>query len=155
MGPKTNIYAVTGNSSNFAFCLLITNGLSSNDSGVFPHVHKKTHENFYNSEGRAQPWSQSLSQFLTNTDITSSGQQTRILDQGDIGSVPPNTIYTFQLVDPDTSPTGVLVPGGFEKLFFALETNPSIFISPTALATYEVYPQTNFTPLATPNDSGH
>ncbi|KUJ15878.1 RmlC-like cupin, partial [Mollisia scopiformis] len=137
-----NIYAVTGNSSG-AFCLMITNGAGSGGAGVFPHVHKRTHENFYSSKVRVQLWSQSLNQFLSSAN--GMGQQSRILDQGDIGSVPPNTIHTFSLLDPDTTLTGVLVPGGFENLFFALDSNPALLASPTGLASFDVYPQPNFT----------
>jgi quercetin dioxygenase-like cupin family protein len=141
MGDTINLYPVTGNSSGGAFCLMITNGPSSGSSGVFPHVHKRTHENFYSSKGRTQLWSKSLNGFLQNQ----TEQQTRVLFQGDIGSVPPDTVHTFQLVDPDTSLAGVLVPGGFEELFFALAQNPSLLTNPNTLASYDVYPQTNFT----------
>jgi quercetin dioxygenase-like cupin family protein len=141
MGDTANLYPVTGNSSGGAFCLMVTNGPSSGGSGVFPHVHRRTHENFYSSKGRIQLWSQSLDGFLQIT----TEQQTRVLFQGDIGSVPPSIIHTFQLVDPDTSLTGVLVPGGFEELFFALAQNPSLLANPNTLASFDVYPQTNFT----------
>ncbi|KAE9382166.1 RmlC-like cupin [Stipitochalara longipes BDJ] len=139
-GDTWNIYPVTGNSSGGAFCLMITNGPGAPGSGVFPHVHKKTHENFYASKGRVQLWGQNLDSFIANR----SEQQTRVLSQGDIGSIPPNTIHTFQLIDPDTSLTGVLVPGGFEEFFFTSATDPSQMFNLSNLPKWDVYPQLNF-----------
>lgn len=148
-----NIYPVTGNSSGGAFCLLITNGAGTNGAGVnastglFPHVHRKTHEMFYASKGRVQLWSQPYAEYLSSGN-NSAGQRSRILTQGDIGSVAPNTVHTFRLADPDTSLTGALVPGGFEELFFALASDPSLMTNPDALAQYDVYPQLDFQPLS-------
>lgn len=148
-----NIYPVTGNSSGGAFCLLVTNGAGTNGAGVnastglFPHVHGKTHEMFYASKGRVQLWSQPYNEYLSSGN-SSAGQRSRILTQGDIGSVAPNTIHTFRLADPDTSLTGALVPGGFEELFFALASDPTLVTNPEALAQYDVYPQLDFQPLS-------
>jgi quercetin dioxygenase-like cupin family protein len=144
-----NTFPVTGNSSGHAFCILNTNAGSSGGGGVFPHVHKKTYENFYAFKGRVQLWGQNLDTFLANTSI----QQTRILSQGDIGAIPPNTIHTFSLLEPDTQLTGVLVPGGFEEFFFSTNSAPSPGALPgaggfdnTGLAKWDVYPQLNFVP---------
>lgn len=148
-----NIYPVTGNSSGGAFCLLITNGAGTNGAGVnatsglFAHVHRKTHEMFYASKGRVQVWSQSYEEYLASGN-NSAGQRSRMLTQGDIGSVAPNTIHTFRLADPDTSLTGALVPGGFEELFFQLAADPTLIMNPDRLATLDVYPQLDFQPLA-------
>ncbi|KAI1366484.1 quercetin 2,3-dioxygenase [Xylaria arbuscula] len=49
--------------------------------------------------------------------------QSRILAPGDYGSVVRNTTHTFQILDPDTELTGVIVPGGFEELFYTLGDN--------------------------------
>ncbi|KAK3321755.1 RmlC-like cupin domain-containing protein [Apodospora peruviana] len=151
-----NTYPVTGNSSGKAFCILNTNaGPTPGASGVFPHVHKKTYENFYSAKGRVQLWGQNLDAYHANTSI----QQTRILGPGDIGAIPPNTIHTFTLLEPDTQLTGVLVPGGFEEFFFNMNIPPSgppDSESPTlpgaggfdmdGLAKWDVYPQLDFVP---------
>ncbi|KAH8894479.1 RmlC-like cupin [Thozetella sp. PMI_491] len=144
-----NTFPVTGNSSGKAFCILNTNTGSSAGAEVFPHVHKKTYENFYAVKGRIQLWGQNLDSFLANTSI----QQTRILSQGDIGAIPPNTIHTFTLLEPDTQLTGVLVPGGFEEFFFHMNLNPNQSSLPGAggfdrdgLASWDVYPQLDFVP---------
>ncbi|KAK3356869.1 RmlC-like cupin domain-containing protein [Lasiosphaeria hispida] len=144
-----NTFPVTGNSSGKAFCLLNTNAGSSGGAGVFPHVHKKTYENFYAVKGRVQLWGQNLDGYLANASV----QQTRILGPGDIGAIPPNTIHTFSLLEPDTQLTGVLVPGGFEEFFFNMELSPNPGASPGAggldlagLAKWDVHPQLDFVP---------
>ncbi|KAK1830581.1 RmlC-like cupin [Podospora conica] len=150
-----NTFPVTGNSSGGAFCILNTNAAGSPNrggAGVFPHVHKKTYENFYSVKGRTQLWGQNLDTFLTNTSV----QQTRILHPGDIGAIPRNTIHTFALLEPDTQLTGVLVPGGFEEFFFHMNDFPVAPAPGTlpgaggfdvaGLAEWDVYPQLDFAP---------
>lgn len=141
-GDSWNFYVVTGNSSGGAFCLMVTDGPSSGGQGVFPHVHMKTYENFYASKGSVQLWGQNLDSYKRNE----STQQTRILTQGDLGTIPNNTIHTFQLTEPDTTLTGVLVPGGFEQLFFDMAKNFSIITDEKAMESYDVYPQPSFVP---------
>ncbi|KAK0622665.1 RmlC-like cupin domain-containing protein [Immersiella caudata] len=147
-----NTFPVTGNSSGGAFCILNTNaaGSFSVSPGLFPHVHRKTYENFYAVKGRVQLWGQNVDSFRANTSI----QTTRVLSQGDIGAIPPNTIHTFTLLEPDTQLTGVLVPGGFEEFFFAMAVNPNPGAGglPGAggfdmegLAKWDVYPELAFT----------
>jgi quercetin dioxygenase-like cupin family protein len=134
-----NWFPVTGNSSGNAFCIMNTAGAgTAKGQGVFPHVHKKTYENFYSFKGRVQLWGQNLDTYKANTSV----QQTRVLAAGDFGAIPHNTIHTFNLVDPDTLLTGVLVPGGFEELFFAIDKSGFNF----DLTAYDVYPQTDFVP---------
>ncbi|KAK0657884.1 RmlC-like cupin domain-containing protein [Cercophora newfieldiana] len=148
-----NTFPVTGNSSGNAFCILHTNAAGSyaSASGVFPHVHKKTYENFYAVKGRVQLWGQNLDTYLANTSV----QETRILSQGDIGAIPWNTIHTFTLLEPDTQLTGVLVPGGFEEFFFNMNLSPSGGggtlpgaggFDNEGLAKWDVYPQLDFVP---------
>jgi len=143
MGDTWNTYPITGNSSGKAFCLLNTNGpgqlRKGSAPGLFPHVHKKTYENFYSFKGRVQLWGQNLDSYLGNSSI----QTTRILGPGDFGGIPLNTIHTFALLEPDTQLTGVLVPGGFEEFFFNMA---STGFQPAALAKWDVYPQTDFAP---------
>jgi quercetin dioxygenase-like cupin family protein len=161
-----NTFPITGNSSGGTFCLLHTNAAGSYSSpssgpGLFPHVHKKTYENFYAVKGRVQLWGQNLDSFLLSKNKTSVGEQeTRILSQGDIGAIPWNTIHTFTLLEPDTQLTGVLVPGGVEEFFFNMAVSPSPpppsgsgggtpplpgFDIPS-LAKWDVYPQLDFIP---------
>jgi quercetin dioxygenase-like cupin family protein len=163
-GDTWNFFPVTGNSSNKAFCLMITNGPGygmGSRPGLFPHIHKKTYENFYSSKGRVQLWGQHLDSYKSN----SSEQGTRILGPGDFGGIPTNTIHTFNLMEPDTQLTGVLVPGGFEEFFFNMATDPipgppsspndTIPNPPsspvpgfnlTDLSKWDVYPQLDFQP---------
>ncbi|KAK4161775.1 RmlC-like cupin [Cladorrhinum sp. PSN259] len=154
-----NTFPVTGNSSGNAFCILNTNADGSpTGAGVFPHVHKRTYENFYTVKGRVQLWGQNLDTYLSNTSV----QQTRVLSQGDIGAIPFNTIHTFSLLEPDTQLTGVLVPGGFEEFFFNMNLSPSPDpgsggggggtlpggngFNFSELAKWDVYPQLDFVP---------
>ncbi|KAJ5683620.1 hypothetical protein N7462_006785 [Penicillium macrosclerotiorum] len=149
-------FAVTGPSSGYAFTLMSTNAPSSGSLGVLPHTHRTHYENFFSFKGRFQLWAQK----------GDGEQQARLLTQGDYGSVTRNTTHTFQILDPDTEMVGVIVPGGFEDLFYALGTN---FTSGTntpyvpkdyndssssgpnsatisALKQYDVYAQLDFTP---------
>ncbi|KAJ5295038.1 hypothetical protein N7508_009859 [Penicillium antarcticum] len=113
VGDQLYRFTVTGPSSGYAFTLMSTNAPSSGSLGVLPHIHQKHYENFFNFKGRFQLWAQK----------DSNEQQARLLTQGDYGSVPRNTTHTFQILDPDTEMVGVIVPGGFEDLFYALGTN--------------------------------
>lgn len=145
-GETWNTFPVTGNSSGKAFALMNTNGPGTPGEGVFPHVHKKTYENFYSAKGRIQLWGQDLTGYLSNTSI----QTTRILSPGDFGGIPNGTIHTFRLLEPDTQLTGVLVPGGFEEFFFAMAgpvSNGSTgSFNLTELPAWDVYPQHDFSP---------
>jgi quercetin dioxygenase-like cupin family protein len=140
-GDTWNRFPVTGNSSGGAFCIMNTHGPGEPGKvpRLFPHIHKKTYENFYARKGRVQLWGQDLEGFLKNTTV----QQTRILGPGDFGAIPPNGIHTFQMLEPDTVLTGVLVPGGFEKFFFAMASPTFDFRS---LNNWDVYPQQTFSP---------
>ncbi|KAK4456922.1 RmlC-like cupin [Cladorrhinum samala] len=147
--PGGNTFPVTGNSSGNAFCILNTNadGSPVPGAGVFPHVHRKTYENFYTVKGRVQLWGQNFDSYVSNTSV----QQTRVLGQGDIGAIPFNTIHTFSLLEPDTQLTGVLVPGGFEEFFFNMNVSPSPEpgsggFNISELAKWDVYPQLDFVP---------
>ncbi|PYI34372.1 quercetin 2,3-dioxygenase anaerobically complexed with the substrate kaempferol [Aspergillus indologenus CBS 114.80] len=106
-------FYVTGPSSGYAFTLMGTNAPHSDALGVLPHIHQKHYENFYCNKGSFQLWAQG----------GNDTQQTRVLSSGDYGSVPRNVTHTFQIQDPDTEMTGVIVPGGFEDLFYYLGTN--------------------------------
>ncbi|EKG13902.1 Cupin RmlC-type [Macrophomina phaseolina MS6] len=110
VGQQIYRFSVTGNSSDGAFTLMQTNAPDSTELGVLPHIHKAHYENFYCTKGRIQLWAK------TNA----TGEQARILTQGDYGAVPHNTIHSFQITDPDTQLTGVIQPGGFEELFIAI-----------------------------------
>jgi quercetin dioxygenase-like cupin family protein len=138
-GDTWNRFPVTGNSSGGAFCIMNTHGPGASEGPrLFPHVHRKTYENFYARKGRVQLWGQDLDGFLKGTSV----QQTRILGPGDFGAIPTNGIHTFQMIEPDTLLTGVLVPGGFEEFFFNM-ASPSF--NPMSLNSWDVYPQLNFT----------
>lgn len=102
-------FAITGNSSDGAFSMVQHNGKSSGWTVARPHTHERTHEHFYCLRGRAELWAQK------NT--TGSSHEARVATAGDYGSVPPGTIHTFQLVDPDSQLNHVFHPGGFEHLF--------------------------------------
>ncbi|KAI9371147.1 quercetin 2,3-dioxygenase [Aspergillus egyptiacus] len=113
IGSQIYRFTVTGPSSDYAFTLMSTSAPGSSSLGVLPHIHQRHYENFYNLKGRFQLWAEK----------GESGQQARLLTQGDYGSVPRNTTHTFQILDPDTEMIGAIVPGGFEELFYALGTN--------------------------------
>ncbi|RAL04488.1 cupin domain-containing protein [Aspergillus ibericus CBS 121593] len=165
-------FTVTGPSSDYAFTLMSTNAPSSGSLGVLPHIHRTHYENFFSFKGRFQLWAQH----------GDGEQEARLLTQGDFGSVPRNTTHTFQILDPDTEMVGIIVPGGFEDLFYALGTNytsgtdtpyvPGSGNSSSSSATgpdsstisnlqqYDVYAQLDFTPRrdlvngSAPSDSG-
>lgn len=109
IGAQVYRFSVTSNSSGGAFTLLQTNAPESTTLGVNPHIHKTHYENFYCTRGRFQLWAQPYDY--------EAEQQTRVLTQGDYGAVPHDTYHTYQILDPDTQMTGVIQPGGFEKLF--------------------------------------
>lgn len=132
VGQQIYRFSVTGNSSGGAFTLLQTNAPDSTELGVLPHIHKLHHENFYCTKGRFQLWAK----------IDGSIEQSRILTQGDYGTVPHNTIHSYQILDPDTQMTGVIQPGGFEKLFLAIGDGP-----------YDSITGSEYIPAAAPNAS--
>ncbi|TYZ58346.1 hypothetical protein PybrP1_000818 [[Pythium] brassicae (nom. inval.)] len=132
VGQQIYRFSVTGNASAGAFTLLQTNAPESTELGVLPHTHKLHHENFYCTKGRFQLWAK-----------TDGGiEQSRILTQGDYGTVPPNTTHSYQILDPDTQMTGVIQPGGFEKLFLAIGDGP-----------YDSITGSEYIPAATSNAS--
>ncbi|KAB8295895.1 hypothetical protein EYC80_008716 [Monilinia laxa] len=158
IGNQVYRFPVTGPSSGGAFSLLATNAPGSSELGVLPHIHQRHYENFFNLKGRYQLW--------TGKD---GDEETRVLSAGDYGSVPINTTHTFQILDPDTEVVGVIQPGGFETLFYALADSnwtsassvtqtpydPLIVVngssSPpasvlSALESFDVYAQFDFTP---------
>ncbi|KAI0469880.1 quercetin 2,3-dioxygenase anaerobically complexed with the substrate kaempferol [Xylariaceae sp. FL0804] len=147
-------FMVTGPSSDYAFSLLATNAPKSSALGVLPHIHQEHYENFFNYKGSFQLWAQK----------GDGEQQARALGPGDYGSVVRNTTHTFQITDPDTEMLGVIVPGGFEDLFYAIGENftsgtntayvpkkingtssvdPSLISS---LEAFDVYAQLDFVP---------
>ncbi|KAF6819346.1 quercetin 2,3-dioxygenase [Colletotrichum sojae] len=155
VGAQIYRFSVTGNASAGAFTLMQTNAPDSTELGVLPHIHKAHYENFYCSKGQFQLWAKA----------NSSAEQARLLTPGDYGSVPPNTVHTFQITDPDTQLTGVIQPGGFEELFVAIansEFNSSTgseFVPAaatgssgsdpaliSALEAFDVYAQLDFNP---------
>ncbi|RWA12017.1 hypothetical protein EKO27_g3119 [Xylaria grammica] len=106
-------FAVTGLSSDNAFTLISTNAPRSDALGVLPHIHQRHYESFFNYKGRLQLWARK----------DNGEHESRILTPGDYGSVVRNTTHTFQILDPDTELTGIIVPGGFEELFYNLGDN--------------------------------
>ncbi|KAF2118747.1 RmlC-like cupin domain-containing protein [Lophiotrema nucula] len=146
-GETWNTFPVTGNSSAHAFTIMNTNGPKTPDNEtVFPHVHRKTFENFYAAKGRVQLWGQGYNGWVSNT----TEQTTRVLTQGDFGGIPNGTVHKFQMLEPDTQLTGVLVPGGFEEFFFAQAdgflNDPNTGFNFSALPEWDVYPYLNYTP---------
>ncbi|KAF2193485.1 quercetin 2,3-dioxygenase [Zopfia rhizophila CBS 207.26] len=113
IGQQIYRFPVTGASSGGAFSLLSTASPSSDALGVLPHHHRTHDENFFCLKGRFQLWADKQN---SNNNET----QARLLTVGDYGSVPRNTTHSFQILDPDTELVGVIVPGGFEELFFFL-----------------------------------
>ncbi|KAA8642598.1 hypothetical protein EYZ11_011910 [Aspergillus tanneri] len=102
-------FSITANSSDGAFSLIQHNGKPSGWLSARPHTHGVTHEHFYCSQGRSQLWG------LKNE--TNASHEARVATPGDYGNIPPGTIHTFQLVDPDSLLTHAFHPGGFENLF--------------------------------------
>jgi quercetin dioxygenase-like cupin family protein len=121
VGQQIYRFSVTGNSSGGAFTLMQTNAPDSTSLGVLPHIHKAHYESFYCTRGRFQLWAQPYDYVAE--------QQTRVLTQGDYGAVPHDTYHTYQILDPDTQMTGVIQPGGFEKLF--IDIADSVYNSST------------------------
>ncbi|POR31421.1 Quercetin 2,3-dioxygenase [Tolypocladium paradoxum] len=102
-------FSITANSSGGAFSLVQHNGKDSGWASARPHTHRLTHEHFYCARGRVELWAQK--------NATNSTDEARVGTLGDYGNIPPGTIHTFQLIDPDTQLTHVFHPGGFEHLF--------------------------------------
>lgn len=161
VGAQTYRFPVTGPSSDYAFTLISTGAPASGSLGVLPHAHLSHYENFFCLKGRFQLWTASAGDF--------EGEEARLLTPGDYGAVPHNTTHTFQVLDPDTDMVGVIQPGGFEDLFYALAsanyTSPlqspydindaspynATSSSPpaeviAALESFDVYAQLDFTP---------
>jgi quercetin dioxygenase-like cupin family protein len=133
-----------------------TNSPYSSSLGVLPHIHERHHENFFSFKGRTQLWADKY-----------NDSEGRLLTAGDYGSVPTNTTHTFQLLDPDTELVGVIVPGGFEDLFYFLGNANVSYATQTPfvpadvsdsagsgssatiiseLESFDVYAQLSFTP---------
>ncbi|KAB8230404.1 RmlC-like cupin domain-containing protein [Aspergillus alliaceus] len=106
---QTIRFSITANSSDGAFSLLQHNGKASGWLSARPHTHGVTHEHLYCSRGRCQLWG------LKNT--TNASHEARVATPGDYGNIPPGSIHTFQLVDPDSQLTHAFHPAGFENLF--------------------------------------
>ncbi|KAA8651103.1 hypothetical protein EYZ11_005310 [Aspergillus tanneri] len=106
---QTIRFSITANSSDGAFSLVQHNGKPSGWLSARPHTHGVTHEHLYCSRGRCQLWG------LQN--VTDASHEARVATPGDYGNIPPGTIHTFQLVDPDSQLTHAFHPGGFENLF--------------------------------------
>lgn len=106
---QTITFSITANSSGGAFSLVQHNGKVTGWLNARPHTHRATHEHFYCSRGRVELW--------TMKNATDGHHEARVATFGDYGNVPPGTIHTFQLLDPDTQLTHAFHPGGFEKLF--------------------------------------
>ena len=102
-------FSITTKSSGGAFSLLQHTGHVSGWTPARPHTHRVTHEHFFCARGRAELWSQ--------RNVTNSSHEARVATVGDYGSVPPGSIHTFQLVDPDSLLTHIFHPAGFEHLF--------------------------------------
>ena len=109
VGQQIYRFPVTGASSGGAFSILMTSSPGSDALGVLPHIHKAHYENFFCSKGRYQLWTNKY-----------GDEEARVMLPGDYGAVPRNTTHTFQVLDPDTEMLGVIQPGGFEALFFAI-----------------------------------
>ncbi|KAH8660757.1 RmlC-like cupin domain-containing protein [Tricladium varicosporioides] len=154
VGQQVYRFPVTGPSSDNAFTLISTNAPGSTALGVLPHTHQIHYENFFNYRGRFQLWTEK-----------DGNENSRLLGPGDYGAVPHNTTHTFQILDPDTEMVGVIQPGGFESLFYALASSnyssptsspydPSIVASDSsppasvisALQSFDVYAQLDYNP---------
>ncbi|KAJ6788232.1 hypothetical protein PWT90_04376 [Aphanocladium album] len=106
---QTITFSITANSSGGAFTLVQHNGKVTHWLNARPHTHKTYHEHFYCSRGRVELW--------TKKEAADGHHEARVASFGDYGNVPPGTIHTFQLLEPDTQLTHVFHPAGFEKLF--------------------------------------
>ncbi|KAJ6443754.1 cytochrome P450 oxidoreductase [Purpureocillium lavendulum] len=104
-------FSITANSSGGAFSLVQHNGKDSGWTSARPHTHHKTHEHFYCARGRVELWGKK--------NATDASHEARVGTVGDYGNIPPGSIHTFQLTDPDTQLSHVFHPGGFEDLFDA------------------------------------
>jgi quercetin dioxygenase-like cupin family protein len=158
VGQQIYRFPVTGASSGGAFSILMTNSPASDALGVLPHIHQTHYENFFCSKGRFQLWTNKF-----------GDEEARVMLPGDYGAVPRNTTHTFQVLDPDTELLGVIQPGGFEALFFAIAdfnytSSPSSPYIPTsstgstdagagssasmisALESFDVFAQLDFSP---------
>jgi len=139
-GPTSfNHSPVIGNSSGGAFTLLTTDSPGTLPTlpamGVFPHLHRTYHENFYCTKGRVGLWA------ATNA----TGDNARMLTAGNYGVVPQNTTHTFQLLEPDTMLTGVIAPT--PSLSRTVVGTDGVLSTPLdGLEEYDVYPNTNYTP---------
>ena len=132
IGSQVYRFPVTGPASGGKFSLISTSSPASDALGVLPHIHEKHYENFFCYKGRFQLWTEK------------EGSETaRLLTPGDYGACPRNTTHTFQILDPDTEMVGVIVPGGFEDLFFFL-----------ADSNYTSSTDTPFVPAANNNSAG-
>ena len=120
IGQQIYRFAVTGSCFTGSFLLLTTDAPASIDLGVLPHIHQIHYESFYCSKGRVAVWAET----------EASGDNAQKLTQGDYGAVPQNTTQTFQILDTDTTLTGVIALGGFELAFCirSLETHSLIII---------------------------
>lgn len=136
VGQQIYRFPVTGPSSGGTMTLLSTSAPYSGSLGVSPHIHERHHETFFCLKGDFQLWA---SKPNTNDNQT----QARLLNVGDFGSVPINTTHTFQTLAPDTEMVGVVVPGGFEDLFFFL-----------ASSNYSATTDTPYVPAAVSNAAG-
>ncbi|PNY25381.1 Quercetin 2,3-dioxygenase [Tolypocladium capitatum] len=106
---QTIRFSITANSSDGAFALIQHNGKNSGWLSSRPHAHHLVHEHFYCARGRVQLWGQK--------NVTNATDEARVGTPGDYGNIPPDTIHTFQLIEPDSQLTHVFHPGGFEHLF--------------------------------------
>ncbi|KAK2592335.1 hypothetical protein QQS21_009954 [Conoideocrella luteorostrata] len=102
-------YSITANSSGGAFTLVQHNGRESGWNSARPHTHRIYHEHFYCARGRVELWG------VKNE--TGASQEARVATLGDYGNIPPGSIHTFQLTDPDSQLAHVFHPAGFERLF--------------------------------------
>ncbi|KIK63808.1 hypothetical protein GYMLUDRAFT_241702 [Collybiopsis luxurians FD-317 M1] len=114
IGSQIYRFPVTGQASGGLFTLLSTSAPASSDLGVLPHIHQVHFENFFCLKGGFQLWAE-------KSDVRVN--EARKLSVGDYGAVPQNTTHTFQLTEPNSEMTGVIQPGGFEQLFFAIATS--------------------------------
>jgi quercetin dioxygenase-like cupin family protein len=102
-------FSITANSSGGAFSLVQHTGHVSGWVSARPHTHRLTHEHFFCARGRVQLWGQ--------RNESEASHEARVATVGDYGNVPPGSIHTFQLTDPDSLLTHVYHPAGFEHLF--------------------------------------